>query len=82
MRNVAVYGYRYAEGEDSLEIMESGYRRRKVEIIDEQARVVRRVFEEAEKGYHYVEIARRLNYDHIPKPESAVTVQRNKMKER
>ena len=81
MRNVAVYGYRYAEGEDSLEIMESGYRRRKVEIIDEQAKVVRRVFEEAEKGYRYVEIARRLNFDHIPKPESAVTVQRNKMKQ-
>lgn len=33
MRNVAVYGYRYAEGEDSLEIMESGYRRRKVELM-------------------------------------------------
>lgn len=72
-RNIPVYGYRYAEGSDRYQIMESGYSLRKVETVAEQAMVVRRIFREVADGRSYISIARGLNFDHIPIPRTAVT---------
>lgn len=63
--NRAIYGYRYA-GE--YEILPTGYPIRRVEIIEEEARVVRRIFEEVAAGSSYIDVARRLNREGIPAP--------------
>lgn len=80
-RNYQIYGYRYADGEDAREITESGYAYRKIVICEEEAAVVRRIFEEAASGKRYIEIARGLNYDHIPAPDSPASRARKLMKE-
>lgn len=68
-RNYDIYGYRYAEGEDAFETMEDGYQIHRVEIVEEEAAIVRRIFQEVEDGERYSDIARRLNYEHIPAPD-------------
>ena len=68
-RNYDIYGYRYAEGEDAFETTEDGYEIRRVEIVEEEAAIVRRIFREVEDGERYSDIARRLNYEHIPAPD-------------
>jgi DNA invertase Pin-like site-specific DNA recombinase len=68
-RNYDIYGYRYAEGEDAFETMEDGYQIHRVEIVEEEAAVVRRIFQEVEDGEQYSDIARRLNYERIPAPD-------------
>jgi DNA invertase Pin-like site-specific DNA recombinase len=68
VRNIPIYGYRYQEGEDAYETTESGYQFRKVEICEDQAKVVRRIFLEAARGKRYVEIAKELNEDGIAPP--------------
>ena len=68
-RNYDIYGYRYAEGEDAFETMEDGYRIHRVEIVEAEATIVRRIFQEVEDGERYSDIARRLNYEHIPAPD-------------
>lgn len=68
VRNHEIYGYRYAEGEDRMEALAEGYQVRRVEIVEEEAAVVRRIFRAAEEGERYSDIARRLNYEHIPAP--------------
>ena len=68
-RNYDIYGYRYAKGEDAFETMEDGYQIHRVEIVEEEAAIVRRIFQEVEDGKRYSDIARRLNYEHIPAPD-------------
>lgn len=68
-RNYDIYGYRYAEGEDAFETMEDGYPIHRVEIVEAEAAIVRRIFQEVEDGERYSDIARRLNYEHIPAPD-------------
>ena len=69
VRNYDIYGYRYAEGKNAFETMEDGYEIRRVELVEEEAAIVRRIFQEVEDGERYSEIARRLNYEHIPAPD-------------
>lgn len=73
VRNFTIYGYRYS-GE--WETLPSGYRRRSIEIVPEEAEVVRRIFHEFVDGSALREIARGLNYDGIPTPETPITRQR------
>ena len=69
VRNYDIYGYRYAEGKNAFETMEDGYEIRRVEIVEAEAAIVRRIFQEVEDGERYSDIARRLNYEHIPAPD-------------
>ncbi len=79
--NCVIYGYRYADGDDAVEILDSGYKIKKVVINEEEAKVVRRIFEQVDKGKSYAQIARELNFDNIPAPESFVVKRRKSMKE-
>jgi len=71
--NQAIFGYRFT-GE--ILTAESGYRYRAVEVIPEEAAVVRWVFEQAAKGIPYQELARELNRQGIPRRDSAYTRKR------
>ena len=66
--NIQIYGYRYAEGEDAYEISEDGYQVRRLVIVEEEAEVVRRIFQSVADGEAYVDIARMLNKEHILAP--------------
>jgi DNA invertase Pin-like site-specific DNA recombinase len=73
VRNQQLYGYRY---NGRMIITESGYRYRDIEIVEEEAEVVRRIFTEAAAGTLYADIARGLNRDGVAPPESAYTKKR------
>lgn len=82
VRNIPIYGYRYIEdGEAAYQTTESGYSFRKIEIVEEEATVVRRIFTEVAKGKTYVSVARNLNFDHIPTPETPLTTKWKHMEE-
>ena len=68
VRNVDIYGYRY-NGE--MITSESGYKYKAVEIVKEEAVVIRRIFQEVAEGFSFADIARKLNREHIPAPESS-----------
>lgn len=76
VHNICLYGYRYAEGENSCEVTERGYRFRRIMVYEEEAAVVRRIFEEVVEGKKYVEIARELNFDKIPPPKNSIAWRR------
>ncbi|MDO4324913.1 MAG: recombinase family protein [bacterium] len=78
-RNFVVYGYRYAKGEQAVQVTQSGYRFRQVEVIPERAETVRRIFSELAQGKTYISVARDLNFDRIGAPESAVFLRRKAM---
>lgn len=63
--NVALYGYRFT---DEMDTLEGGYQIRQIEIVEEEAEVVRYIFHEVCDGKAYSEIARELNRKHIPAP--------------
>lgn len=63
--NKIMYGYRY---NGKMVTSESGYEYKDIEIVEEEARVVRRIFHEVVEGKAYTEIARGLNMDKIPAP--------------
>lgn len=67
-RNYEIYGYRYAEGEDCMETLDGGYQVRRVEVVEEEAEIVRYIFKAVEDGMPFVRIARELNVKHIPAP--------------
>ena len=56
--NYEVYGYRLS---DEIEVTDTGYRRRKVEIIPEEAEIVRSIFDDYLAGRGVTAIAKRLN---------------------
>ena len=67
--NHLMYGYRYCKGTDEFTVTESGYRFRQIEIVPEEAEVVKRIFTEIARGKKYVDVARGLNADRIPPPD-------------
>jgi len=67
--NHLMYGYRYCKGADEYIVTESGYRFRQIEIVPEEAEVVKRIFTEIAMGKKYVDVARGLNADRIPPPD-------------
>lgn len=69
-RNIPIYGYRYTRSGPDRQITDSGYTFRRVEIVEKEAEIIRRIFTETAEGIPYVTIARRLNYDQIPAPAS------------
>lgn len=68
VRNYDVYGYRFAEGEDAMETLEDCYQIHRVEVIEEEAEVVRRIFHAVDEGMSYADVARMLNFEHIKAP--------------
>ncbi len=66
--NLVIYGYRYCKGKNEYTVTESGYKMRNIEIVTEEADVVRHIFAEVANGKKYVDIARGLNARHIPPP--------------
>lgn len=62
-RNYDIYGYRYAA---DASFDQDGVRR--VEIFEEEAKTVRRIFTLANEGVSLADIARGLNYEGVPAP--------------
>lgn len=80
VRNICIYGYCYP-AENAWETTKTGYHFRTITICENEAAIVRRIFKETAEGKSYVEIARGLNRDNIPPPQSAITRKRAEMKE-
>lgn len=78
-KNIPIYGYRYKNGNNAITTLDSGYSFRQIEILEKEAAIVRRIFREAMDGDSFIKIARRLNYECIPAPGSAVKSKRRKM---
>ena len=80
VKNMVIYGYRY---NGKMVTTESGYQYRDIEIVEEEAKIVRRIFQEVAEGTAYTDVARGLNYDRIPAPETvAVKARKKELKER
>lgn len=65
--NKIIYGYRH---NGKMVTTESGYQYKDIEIVEEEAKIVRRIFQEVVDGTPYIDIARKLNYEKIPAPTS------------
>lgn len=66
--NFAIYGYRFAQGSDATDVLDGGYRLRRVEIVPQEAEVVRRIFAAVCEGASFADVARMLNAERIPAP--------------
>lgn len=66
--NVAMYGYCYTQ---NWLCAENGYEYREIGIVPEEARIVRMIFESVAEGRSFAEIARTLNAQGIPAPDSS-----------
>lgn len=75
VKNYVIYGYRY---NGKMVTTPSGYQYKDIEIVEEEAAVVRRIFQEAADGSSYMDIARGLNKDKIPAPQTAAVKARKK----
>lgn len=75
VKNMVIYGYRY---NGKMVTTESGYQYRDIEIVEEEAKIVRRIFQEVAEGTAYTDVARGLNYDRIPAPETVAVKARKK----
>lgn len=67
VRNAAVYGYRLST---RMVTGENGWQYPAVEIVEAEAAVVRRIFQMTVQGVPYAQIARQLNREGIPPPDS------------
>lgn len=76
VKNMVIYGYRY---NGKMVTTESGYQYRDIEIVEEEAKIVRRIFQEVAEGTAYTDVARGLNYDRIPAPETVAVKARKKI---
>ena len=65
--NYACYGYQLSE---EIEVTDTGYKRRKVNIISEEAEVVKEIFRLYANGLSMTDIAHVLNHKKIPAPWS------------
>lgn len=65
--NYRCYGYKLT---DEIEVTSTGYKRRKIEIIPEEAEVVKAVFLHYVEGLSMTDIAHILNHKKIPAPWS------------
>lgn len=63
--NYELYGYRF---NGRYITTASGYKYKDIDIIDEEAAIVRRIFQEAAERCSYTNIARRLNIEDVPSP--------------
>lgn len=77
-KNLAIYGYRYS-GE--TEVTADGYRLRSLEVVEKEAAVVRRIFEEAAAGHSFRRIAAQLNLEGVPAPEHVWTEKHRRQRE-
>lgn len=68
-KNMPVYGYRYCGDNRTVE----GGRYLQVQIVEEEAAVVRRIFDDFLSGASYINIARALNRDKITPPDGGWT---------
>lgn len=75
VKNLVMYGYRY---NGKMVTTESGYQCKDIEIVEEEAEVVRRIFQEVADGTSYTDVARGLNHDRIPAPETVAVRARKK----
>ena len=65
--NYEVYGYRLS---DEIEVTDTGYRRRKAEIIPDEAEVIKEIFRLYADGLSITDISHVLNHRKIPAPDS------------
>lgn len=77
VRNYPVYGYRFVTGENAMEKVD-GYQIHRVEIVTDEAAIVRRVFAWAADGMSCAGVARRLNREGIPAPNHGKAVRKIK----
>lgn len=75
VRNQELYGYRY---NGKTVTTDSGYQYKDIEIVEEEARVVRRIFRAVADGMIFTDISKELNREHIPAPESSYSRKRKK----
>lgn len=75
VRNIDIYGYRFTE--DKI-VTESGYAYKDVEIVEKEAEIIRRIFRAVADGERFSDIARTLNFEHIPAPKYKYTETRQK----
>lgn len=75
VRNRDLYGYRY---NGKTVTTDSGYQYRDIEIVEEEAWVVRQIFRAVADGMAFADIARELNRKEIPAPESPYGRKRKK----
>lgn len=73
VRNQDIYGYRY---NDEIVTAESGFQYKDIEIVEQEEKIVRRIFSEVAEGNNFADIAKRLNFDKIPSPEGVFTQRR------
>ncbi|MCD8104799.1 MAG: recombinase family protein [Lachnospiraceae bacterium] len=67
--NHVIYGYRYADGEDAFETTKDGYSCRKLVIVEEEEKVVRRIFRLVAEGVPFADVAKALNAEGVPAPK-------------
>ena len=79
VRNEVIYGYRY-NGE--MVTSASGYQYKDVEIVEEEAEIVRRIFREVADGAAYVEIAKTICHAEKVYEEQIIRVVRRAVIER
>ena len=58
-----------------------GYRLRSLEVVEKEAAVVRRIFEEAAAGHSFRRIAAQLNLEGVPAPEHVWTEKHRRQRE-
>lgn len=73
--NKIIYGYRH---NGKMVTTESGYQYKDIEIVEEEAKIVRRIFQEVVDGTPYIDIARELNREKVPAPNSSIKECRKK----
>ena len=66
--NYALYGYRFCEGMKTDTVTGEGGRYRRIEIVEEEAVIVRRIYQEFVAGKRMVDIAAGLNCDKVSIP--------------
>ncbi len=71
--NYEIYGYRFT---DTFTVTETGYRWQNIEIVEDEAEVVRWIFGQIAQGNTYKAVARALNRRNIPKKVSSYTRKR------
>ena len=67
VRNQELYGYHY---NGKILTTESGYQYKDIRIVEEEAAVIRRIFQLVAEGISYKKIARTFNIEGIPAPVS------------
>lgn len=65
-QNVELYGYCF---NGKTITMDSGYKYKDLDIVEEEAVVVRRIFEQLSSGCSYQQVAAQLNADGVPAPK-------------